>query len=190
VKSDSTFAEIYELHYEDLWLYCLRRTFSPADAEDVLGEAFSVAWQKFDELSTERDARPWLFTIAANILRNHNRKHARREGVHLRLISDAERFQPGDLNSPEAMALDESNEISAAFRSLRTADQEVLALAAWEELSSREIGVVIGCSELAARSRLHRARKKFERSLDKMQRFDTARHSRGSNLRTNEAYNQ
>jgi DNA-directed RNA polymerase specialized sigma24 family protein len=51
--------------------------------------------------------------------------------------------------------------ISAAFRSLPAADQELLALAAWEGLTTGQIAAVLGCSPNAVRIRRHRARRRF-----------------------------
>ena len=44
---------------------------------------------------------------------------------------------------------------------LEEADREVLLLAGWEELEPREIAAVLGISTIAARSRLHRARRRL-----------------------------
>ena len=51
--------------------------------------------------------------------------------------------------------------ITAAFRSLPAADQELLALAAWEGLTTGQIAAVLGCSPNAVRIRRHRARRRF-----------------------------
>jgi RNA polymerase sigma-70 factor (ECF subfamily) len=53
----------------------------------------------------------------------------------------------------------------AVFERLSAGEREVLALAAWEELSSSAIAEVLGCSPNAARIRLHRARRRFARGL-------------------------
>jgi 2-polyprenyl-6-methoxyphenol hydroxylase-like FAD-dependent oxidoreductase len=45
-------------------------------------------------------------------------------------------------------------------------DREVLALACWEGLTSEQIAEVEGCSAIAARTRLHRARKRLAATLE------------------------
>jgi DNA-directed RNA polymerase specialized sigma24 family protein len=50
-------------------------------------------------------------------------------------------------------------ELAAAFRVLSEADREVLRLAAREGLGAEEIGAVVGCSAIAAKARLRRARR-------------------------------
>lgn len=56
-------------------------------------------------------------------------------------------------------------ELVTAFRSLSEADREVLRLAAWEGLTVAAIGQVLGCSAVAAKARLHRARQRLSRKL-------------------------
>jgi RNA polymerase sigma-70 factor (ECF subfamily) len=55
--------------------------------------------------------------------------------------------------------------VLAAIAALRESDREVLLLSAWEQLSPAEIAAVLGISPLAARSRLHRARRRVQAQL-------------------------
>src|SRR5262249_61963443 len=59
--------------------------------------------------------------------------------------------------------------ITAAFRSLPPADQELLALAAWERLTTGQIAAVLGCSPNAVRIRRHRARRRLTALLGSAQ---------------------
>jgi DNA-directed RNA polymerase specialized sigma24 family protein len=54
-----------------------------------------------------------------------------------------------------------------ALGRLEFEDQEILRLAGWEELSPGEIAVVLGISPVAARSRLHRARRRLRAALQR-----------------------
>jgi RNA polymerase sigma-70 factor (ECF subfamily) len=62
--------------------------------------------------------------------------------------------------------------ILAALAGLKPDDREVVLLAAWEELSPQQIGAVLGVSQIAARSRLHRARKRLRVLLDRSAEVD------------------
>ena len=55
----------------------------------------------------------------------------------------------------------------SALSRLREGDQELLRLAVWEELSHREIGLVVGCSEATVAVRLHRARGRLGKEIEK-----------------------
>jgi RNA polymerase sigma-70 factor (ECF subfamily) len=55
--------------------------------------------------------------------------------------------------------------IEAALAQLAPEDREVLRLSAWEELTPVEIATVLGVSQVAVRSRLHRARRRLRAAL-------------------------
>jgi RNA polymerase sigma-70 factor (ECF subfamily) len=63
---------------------------------------------------------------------------------------------------------DEHAEVRAALERLRPDDREILRLAAWEDLSTSEIGVVLGCSAANAAVRLSRARSRFRQVLQEV----------------------
>ncbi len=162
------FRRSYDACYGDLWLYCLRRTSSRSKAEEVLGDTFTTAWEKIDEMPLDDEARPWLYGIARNYVRNEWRKTKRRDAVDLRLVADAARSEEqSTVPGPETLALDATDTIVAAFKSLRISDQEILSLASWEKLSNSDIGLTLSCSENAAKIRLHRARKRLLKALKK-----------------------
>ncbi len=111
--------------------------------------------------SCRRTPLPWLYRAAHFAVANQRRTLARRGR-----LDDRARLQTGG-----ADALDHSDrvaadlELAAAFRALSEADREVLRLAAWEGLGPAEIGVVVGCSAIAAKARLRRARQRLSRRL-------------------------
>ena len=60
---------------------------------------------------------------------------------------------------------DEDTEVLEALSSLRPADQEVLRLATWEQLTAPEIAAALGCTPNAAALRLSRARSRLRSAL-------------------------
>jgi RNA polymerase sigma-70 factor (ECF subfamily) len=60
-----------------------------------------------------------------------------------------------------------------ALTALRPEDQEILRLAAWEDLGPAEIAIVLGCSANAAALRLSRARKRLRDLLTGSDPFRT-----------------
>jgi RNA polymerase sigma-70 factor (ECF subfamily) len=56
-------------------------------------------------------------------------------------------------------------ELRAALSVLSTAERDLLLLVAWEELTPAEAARAVGISQVAARSRLHRARMRAARAL-------------------------
>jgi RNA polymerase sigma-70 factor (ECF subfamily) len=150
------FERLYRACYEDLLRYALRRTGQPETAADVVADTFLVAWRRFEDIPAG-NGRAWLFGVARNVLANQHRAARRSADLAARL-----RHELGGaiVTTPKAPP-----EVSAAFATLNAADQELLRLVGWEELSTEELAVALGCSANAARIRLHRARARFAETL-------------------------
>lgn len=144
------FRSLFELHYSQVGAYARRRCERWADAEDVVAETFTVAWRRRHDIPAE--PLPWLYGVARKVLANQRRSQRRWASLVDRL-----RREPPDVHTPPH----DGEPVRVALARLRPADQEVLRLAAWEELSHAEIGMVLGISANAATIRVHRARKQL-----------------------------
>jgi RNA polymerase sigma-70 factor (ECF subfamily) len=153
---------LFEAHHRALLAYAARRSPTLADAEDVVAEVFLVAWRRLSEVPAGEEARPWLFGVARNTIANQRRGFTRRLRLQARLEQTTERpmTEVPVPNSDAEPALEALSRLSAS-------DQELLRLAAWEELSHAEIAEVMGISVNAVAIRLHRARARFEQALVK-----------------------
>lgn len=142
------FAALFDAHFDALLAYARRRSAQLGDAEDVVAETFMTAWRRLDDLPDRADGeRPWLYGVARRVLANQRRSATRRARLVERLRSA---LAPVRLPAPD--------DVAAAVSLLSGADQEILRLAAWEQLSHREIAISLGISPNAAAIRLHRAR--------------------------------
>lgn len=148
-----TFATLFERHQRHVLAYCVRRTSRLADAEDAAAEAFVVAWRRRRDAPDVDEALPWLYGIARRILANHRRANERRHRLSLRM--------PVTVSEPVLAGQAAGAAIEALAR-LKTDDQELLRLVAWEGLDQGEIAQVLGISVNAVAIRLHRARIRFE----------------------------
>ena len=155
------FRVLFEDHYPRLLAYSLRRTRSEADAHDVVAETFAVAWRRFDDLPSEDRWLPWLYGVARRVLANQRRGVARQAQVAGRLASE------GSVGGYRAEQSQASDLVQEQMAQLRPDDQELLRLAAWEELPHEEIAAVFGISVNAVGIRLHRARSRLGRRLEK-----------------------
>ena len=144
-------------HFSAVRAY-MRRRAPEALVDDVVAETFLVAWRKIDDLPD--DVRPWLLGVARKTLSTQLRSARRRTSLVEKLKSAEE---------PEAFSqVDGSDsELIAALQCLSATDQEILALAAWEELKPREAAVVLDVSPAWYRVRLHRAKRRLLRELER-----------------------
>src|SRR5918999_2368171 len=149
------FERIYDAHYAAVLAYALRRA-PRAEADDVVAETFTVAWRRLADVPDE--PRPWLYEVARRVLANRRRGDARRAALIERL-----RLAP-------AIADDGSAELGAlanAFAALPEHEREALALVSWEGLPTGDAARAAGCSDVAMRVRLHRARRRLKRALER-----------------------
>ncbi|MEV6861953.1 RNA polymerase sigma factor [Streptosporangium subroseum] len=158
----SRFEAVYRRTYEQILGYAMRRCFSPEDAADVVAETYVIAWRRMDELPHGEAGMLWLYGVARRVLANHRRGERRRATRHAELTAEAELLYPPP--SPQS----EPDEVGRAMDTLSGDDRELLALAVWEELDPGQIAEVLGCSRNAARIRLHRARKRFAKALERI----------------------
>lgn len=155
------FRALYADHYDHVLRFVARRS-SPASAEDVVAEAFLVAWRRLDDVPTRvGEALPWLYAVARNCLLNSARAAGRQGALAVR-IGDAGLSHTHLDTDHIARRVD----LAAAWQRLTGAEQEVLALAIWEDLPSPAAARVLGTTAAAYRLRLSRARRTLRRHLD------------------------
>jgi len=155
------FTVLFERHYDAVSGYARRRTDS-VSAADVAAETFLVAWRRIDDVPL--DALPWLLVTARKTLANQRRSNERASSLRVRLAG--ERQLVSDSGESVADDLTTHRRWVAAFGSLDTADQEVLALTAWDGLTVAQAAAVLGCGVSACAMRLHRARRRLRRALE------------------------
>lgn len=153
--SEEQLRRLYTLHGRVVLAYALRRTSSAEDAADAVAETFLVAWRRLDSVPSD-DALPWLYGVARRVLANQRRATHRR----VRLAERLRQELPAAIQAIDP-PLTSKGPVMAALRRLSADDQEILLLAAWEQLEPNEIAEVLGISRIAARSRLHRARRRL-----------------------------
>lgn len=161
---EQQFRALYADHYDHVLRFVARRS-SPASAEDVVAEAFLVAWRRLDDVPTrEGEALPWLYAVARNCLLNAARAAGRQGALAVRIADtgSGDRHQAHLDTDHIARRVD----LAAAWQRLTPAEQEVLALAIWEDLPSPQAARVLGTTAAAYRLRLSRARRTLRRHLD------------------------
>ncbi|MGY4643888.1 RNA polymerase sigma factor [Cellulomonas sp. URHB0016] len=156
------FRSLYESVYPDLLRFVQRRA-RPDHADDVTADAFLVVWRRLDELPPQLgDARAWVFGIARNLLLNDDRGEQRRRALTVRL-ADARTSCSVDAGTEEVVS---RVDLGRAWQRLAPRHQEVLALAAFEQLGAPQAAAVLGISPVAFRLRLSRARRALRLHLD------------------------
>ncbi|WP_307102785.1 RNA polymerase sigma factor [Arthrobacter globiformis] len=156
------FRSLYESSYADLLKFVQRRT-DPANAEDVVAEAFLVVWRRFSEApAQESDTRAWVFGITRNLMLNAQRGERRRQSLGVRLAETA----PDVFRTSHADLVNSRIDLGRAWALLSEVHQEALGLAVFENLAAPQAAKVLGISPVAFRLRLTRARRALRLLLD------------------------
>jgi len=162
-------AEAFGIEYMDsLYRYALVLTRDRVEAEDLVQETYVRAIEAFTRLRENSNVKGWLFTILRNLWFNQLRKH--RTGPQL-VEADASSFFADGLTDdlPDAHQILEKEEdavrVRAAISKLPSEFQEILVLREFEELSYREIAIVLDCPAGTVMSRLGRARARLKVTL-------------------------
>lgn len=169
----AAFGELFDRHAAAVHRFLARRV-DPRVAGDLLSEVFlrGLEGQARVRPHESGSALPWLYGIARNVIRGHLRSRDRpvagedREYVDWDAVD--ERLDAGAL----------ARDLQQALSTLTGTEREVLLLVSWEQLSIGEAATVLGISNTAARSRLHRARARAAAALaavpDTTQRQETS----------------
>jgi RNA polymerase sigma factor (sigma-70 family) len=155
----AAFGDLFERHARAIYNFAFRRTADWTLAEDLTATVFLEAWRRRAEVRLDGEsALPWLYGVAANVLRNQRRSSRRRTSALGRL--------PGAGDAPDfaddvAGRLDDEREMARLLELLErlpAEEQDVLALCSWQSLSYREAALALGVPVGTVRSRLSRAR--------------------------------
>ena len=152
------FALIYQRHYALIHAYVARRLWNRGLADDVTADVFTVAWRRLDDIPSPIGG--WLFGVGRDRVIATNRATV---PDPLELVDEAVAAREAD---PSARAVDraELERVSSALGTLSDSDREILLLMAWEALPLAE---ALECSVAAAGVRLHRARQRLRRAVDR-----------------------
>lgn len=154
----------YEAYGTQLYSYLRFHLPSPELAEDLTAEVFLRALQGFSRFDPARGTpRGWLFRIAQNALRDHQRQGRRRRMVPIAVMHDLQCEAP----SPEERLLweEEVSGLLAGMAELSPGDREVIGLCYGSDLSMSEAGDILGLSAAATRTRLWRALGRLRRVM-------------------------
>jgi RNA polymerase sigma-70 factor, ECF subfamily len=143
--------------------YCVRRL--PAShAGDATSEVMTITWRRRATLPEEPGTLPWMYGVAHKVVggvrRSERRWLARAERAAATAITHSDPVESG------AIQMEEERQVRQALSRLRSADQEILRLAAWEGLTNRQIAEIMGLTPAAADQRLSRAKKRLAEAFN------------------------
>ncbi|SIO08292.1 RNA polymerase sigma factor [Agromyces cerinus] len=152
-ERDRRLTRLHESLAPELLRYFVRRTTEPADAADLLAEAFLVAWRRIRDLPVDdHEAKLWMYGVAGRVHGNwiRGRRRAERLAAPLRAQLMLSAVPPAD---------DEALDVRAAVAVLPNDQRELIMLVYWDGMPVPDAATALGIPITTARGRMHRAKR-------------------------------
>jgi RNA polymerase sigma-70 factor (ECF subfamily) len=147
----AAFRALFERHAAGLERVMLRDLAEREEARDLVQQAFLQLHRARLDFDPKQRLKPWLYTIALNLKREHFRRRRRRPEHH---DTDAAERQPTPPRGQERT--DAERTLSWALERIPSDQREVIELHWLAGLSFPELSESIGISVAAAKVRAHR----------------------------------
>lgn len=151
-QDPARFAELYEINFERVYLFVLRRVRDRYDAEDLTSEVFKQALtglQRFEWRGAPFSA--WLFRIATNAIIDRSKREAKERG-NPSLVEETVEPRPEEMDEIEARV-----RLVRLVNELPADQRRVVGMRFSEEKSIKEIASELGRSEGAVKQLQFRA---------------------------------
>ena len=134
----------------------------PDDAEDIAQDALIAAYRALHRFDSERPLLPWLLKITANTARNRRRSVGRYLNVLKRWANEWTDEADAESEARDMLAADA---LLAAVRRMNDADQTIIYLRYYLELSVAETAQALDIEPGTVKSRLSRALGRLRESV-------------------------
>ncbi len=175
VDVEPNFRRIFDFYYRPVNAFFRRRTFSPEEADELTQETFLRVYNKIEQFRGEAPFEAWLWQIAANLFRKSvARRHTqKRAGETVSLEGDDENSSPDvylqdkNVASPldGILEAEERREMRTAIEDLPEQMRKCIKLRVFQDLSYKEIAVVMRLSPQTVKTHLFQARRHLRERL-------------------------
>jgi len=163
----AAFAALVRAHQDEVYTLARRLVGDPHLASDVAQEALIRAWRALPNFRGDSRLSTWLYRITVNTAWTHKKRAKRHAAASIDDLHDL--AAPEDSTHPvfagETMEL--RGRLKRALDRLPVPQRQVVVLKDVYGWSHAEISRAMGISETAAKVRLHRARARLARDLER-----------------------
>jgi RNA polymerase sigma-70 factor, ECF subfamily len=167
-----TASGVYAAHADFVWASLQRLGVRANDLDDVLQEVFVIVHQRLHTFDHTAKVTTWLFGICLRAASDHRRRaYRRREQVGDEPVHEPARTET---STPEDAAVGRQSRarLDRILDELDLEKRAVFVMFEVEELSCDEIAAIVGVPVGTVHSRLHAARKQFERAIGRQMARD------------------
>lgn len=172
---ENAFETLVEKYQQQVHALAFRKTGNFQTAEDITQETFLQVHQKLATLNDPTKFSGWLYAIVNHLCIAWYRKNRLQTKSLQEVYTSATETEAYSryiaTEHAKTTAEAQHNLVKRLLTTLKESDREVITLYYFEEMTSSEIGEVLGVSENTIKSRLHRARqqlKKYESMIQEV----------------------
>ncbi len=159
---ENLFTNVFKEMFNILFSYFYSNRIQPSDVEDLINETFSLAWKYRHSLRESSKIKPWIFSIAKNVLAKFKSDRKRKKSLDL-----DERIE---YVSQKSDGSEEDLDFAiSVIEKLPQKYKDVFILFYVEEKSIKEISKILGISEENCKVRLFRARKIISKIISEVE---------------------
>jgi RNA polymerase sigma-70 factor (ECF subfamily) len=161
---------VFRTHADFVWSSLQRFGVRSGDLDDALQEVFVVVHKKLASFRGDSQMTTWLYAICLRVASAHRRKsHVRHEHAHA--TEELDEGHSADLASPEDDLADHQRRriLEQLLDELTVEKRALMVMFEIDELSCEEIAEMLGVPVGTVYSRLHSARRAFQKCVTRFQ---------------------
>jgi RNA polymerase sigma factor (sigma-70 family) len=165
LKGDGeAFRVLYARHRDRVFRHAYRLCGDRHDAEDIMATAFLELWRRRAKVRiVEGSILPWLLVTTTNAARNSGRAAFR----YRRFLDSLPRAAETDQTSEDFYRYQDvlDQDVARALGTLNAEDAHLVSLVVFEEYTIAAAAAVLNITPGAAKTRMHRARRRMKNAL-------------------------
>jgi len=162
--NEDAFNELYMRYSQHMYAYFYKMLYQDKElAADFTQTLFLKLYEKANFYNDQFAFSTWIYTMASNMCKNEYRRQSRSEPIikiPLQLFDITEPKGPGNLDSEIFQ-----KHLQVAINELEAIHRQCFVLRYQDELSIKEIAVIVDCPVGTVKSRLYYALKKLSDKL-------------------------
>jgi RNA polymerase sigma-70 factor (ECF subfamily) len=167
-------AELVLRYQNDIFRFCVHYLRDVERAKELAQETFLRVFMARDRFDADRKFRPWVLCIARNLCLNELKRKKLVPMESLETYASTARNERGTLaptaeDGPDEqlMAAERRQWLARALDSLDEESREIIVLRFFEHMPARDVANVMGSTEGAIRTRVHRILSRLRDQLGK-----------------------
>ena len=157
------FEILLDKHGEELFAYLWRMLGDSVEAQDCLQDTFLRAYRAYPRLNGDANMRAWLYKIASNTALSQLKRNNRHKRQSASLVENlTSREVSPDVQIEQFSRL---KQVQTAVKALPHKQRAALMMRKYQEMSYKEISLVLNCSAESARANVYQGLRKLRKQL-------------------------